>query len=427
MAEQKMDPNWMDLNVMSSADMLAQMSDYIDCLLTFPNEQTLNIMYWHINSHSDPITSKIDFYNKLNSGEIQIKDNPDGAKKRDLDPDKYKNVNFRAQLPDGMNVASESGDIYGPVSYSNGSVTANSTTTTRTWQSQTDDDVHANGEWVVETKTKSENKTVTELLDIQDTGPTLNSTFGMEDMTACFKMWWMEKFNTAHEVVKRELRELLGDDNEYFVNFSESVGQLKNVKDAWDASTLPIWDLNVEAYGDQYSTPSIIPGVGAYNTKLSSKVLSTQLSKQTNTIFRSNLIELMDDPSRDAIVPGPIASFSTTSHGVNLVSDFMHPSRLTGAIGDIQEAIEIHLKGLYKVLEYISNKSNVMTQTKHRQILMNVEGNTTAVDTLKNKISDYTKDTDEMTHSRYGKNTKYNNNKSNATKLGASEFSDFFS
>ena len=427
MAEQRMDPNWMDLNVLSSADMLAHMSDYVDFLIKFPDEQALNIMYWHVNSHSDPITSKIDFFNKLNSGEIQIKDNPDGAKKRDLDPDKYKNVNFRAQLPDGMNVASESGDIYGPVTPSGGKITANTTTTTRTWKSQTDDDVHANGEWVIETKTKSKNEDVTEPSPLQNTGPNLKSTFGMKDMTACFKMWWMEKFNTAHEVVKKDLRELLGDDNEYFVNFSESVGQLKNVKDAWDASTLPMWDLNVDAYGAQYSTPSVIPGVGAYNTKLSSKVLSTQLSKQTNTIFRSNLIELMDDPSRDAIVPGPIASFSTTSHGVNMVSDFMHPSRLTGAVGDIQEAIEAHLKGLYKVLELISNKSNVMTQTKHRQIRLNVEGYTTAVDTLKNKISDYTEDLDYTTSSEFGKKTNYNNNKSNATKLGASEFSDFFS
>lgn len=419
----------MDLNVMSSSDMLAQMSDYIDTLLTFPNEQTLNIIYWHINSHSDPITSKIDFFKKLNSGEIQIKDNPDGAKKRELDPDKFKNVNFRAQLPDGMNVSSESGDIYGSVAYDAGSGTipATSTTTTRTWKSQTDDDVHADGEWVVEAATKPEKKPVTKLLDIQDTGPELKSTFGMNDMTAWFKMWWIEKFKTAHEVVKRDLRELLGGDNEYFVNFSESVGQLKNITDAWDASTLPIWDLNVEAYGAQYSTPSVIPGVGAYNTKMNSKVLSTQLSKHTNTVFRSNLIELMDDPSRDAIIPGPIASFSTTSHGVNLVSDFMHPSRLTGAVGDIQEAIEAHLKGLYKVLELISNKSNNMMQSKHRQILMNVEGSTTAVDTLKNKISDYTKDTDETTHTRYGKYTKYNNNQSNATKLGANEFSDFFS
>lgn len=429
MTMQLIDPFIADLNLISSVDLQTQMTDYVDLLLVFPDEQATNTLFWHLDSHSDPVTSKINFFKQLNSSEIKIKDNPDGVKKRELDVDKMQNVNFRAQLPDYVNVVTDSGDKYGKVMMAGADkVEVKQTTVTRTWKSQTDDDVHASGEWLIEENSKQTKANVTKLLDIQKSGPELASTFGMKDMTAWFMMWWIEKFNASHHVIKKDLKELLGDQNEYFVNFSESVGQLKNVTDAYDSSTLPIWDLNTDMYGDQFSIPSVIPGVGAYATKTDSKAFSKQLSRQTNKVYRSNLVAMMDDPSRDDIIPGPVASFSTSSHGINMVCDSAHASRFHGSVGDIMEAVQLHLKGLYGVLDLLSNRENYMVVNKPRQILMNVEGFTTSVDLLKNKISNFTASTtDDTTHTRYGKYTKYNNNRANAKKLGANDMLDFFS
>ena len=422
MAKEYMDAYNMDINMMSSVDLLTQMTDYVEILESFPNETAVNSIYWHTDSHSDPITSKIEFYKQLNSNTLKIKDNPDGVKKRDLDKDKLQNVNVRSQLADHQNVVTSSGDKYGKVERKGEMVGVSTKTTTRTWQSKTDDDVNADGEWVIESTTETAQEEVARLKKIQEDEPDLKSTYGLQDMPARFILWWVEKFNTSHHIVKNSLREALGDENEYFVNFSESVGQLRNFIDGYDSSTLPVWDLNTDMYGDQYSIPSITPSVGSYCTKIQSKAFTSMLSRQTNKVYRSNLVGLMDDASRDTIIPGPIAHFniSIPAHGNNLVSDFQHAARIHGCVGDITQSIQEHLKGMFGVLELLRTRVNEKRNLKAKKILINVEGFTTAVDRLKHRISEYTK-VNQTTDTKFGKKMYYNSNRTNAQKLGGVE------
>ena len=218
----------------------------------------------------------------------------------------------------------------------------------------------------------------------------------------------MEKFYTAHEVVKKDLRELLGDENEYFVSFSDSVGQLKNIQDTRDTTTLPVWDINVDAFGDEHSIPTTTPGVGKYCMQPESLALCDQLSKHTNKKYRKNISNLMEDPSRDELIVGIMPSFSTDSHGNNLGNDYMHPNRLTSFVDTIRDVIQEHLKGLYDVLELLSDRENYMVVNKPKQILMKVEDFTISVDLLKNAIKSYDTPKTHGSQPRYGKTYKFN-------------------
>lgn len=424
MAQQKIDPFYIDSNIATSTDFHLHMTDYVDLLITFSNECATNSIYWHTNSHSDPITSKINFFKDLHNKSLKVSDNTDGVVKKKASKDDLVNKNVRDQLPPGAHLKTASGNKYDKPQLSGSSADVTTTTRTRQWSpdgNQDDDDSQANGKWETENVTKSHKVEVTKPSATQDSPPALESTYGLSEMGVWNVMWWIEKFNTSHEVVKNELKEMLGGGNVYFAKFSESVGQLKNLSDTWDTSTLPVWDTQVGAYGTKYSIPSTIPGVARYCMRDEAIAFGTQLSKHTNKTFRENISHLMEDPSQDQVITGPVMSFTTMSHGNNMVNDFMHTSRMMGAIEVIQGVLLKHLKGLYEVLDMLSNRDNLIVSDKPKQILCKVEDFTVAVDLLKNKIKSYVKDdTETVPNSRYGKYTTYNTPVTNKKKLTSS-------
>lgn len=422
MAIQRIDPEFIDINLVSSIDFQANVTDYVDLLVEFPDETVINCSYWHTDSHSDPITSKMNFYKALNDSTLKIKDNSEGSKKRNVDTKTLVNKNYRDQLPDNHNIKTDSGDKYGSVTTTGEEIEAYTSTTKRTWVSNgelPDDDTQSNGAWEIETTTQDVKHKITPTLDVQKSPVAQVPAMGMNEMGVWFKMWWMEKFNTAHDLIKQDLVELLGDDNEFFVKFSESVGQLKNINDTYDTSTLPLWDTQVNAYGDTYSTPSTVAGVAKYCMQPESLAMSQIMSRDTNKIYRENLCNIMEDPSRDTIIPGAMPSFPGMSHGNNYVNDTQHFSRMSQFVETIRSVIQDHLKGLYDVLEMLSNRENYMVVGKPKQIHMKVENFTVAVDLLKNRIKSYNKDDTEVTNTRYGKRTKFNDSRYSDEVLGS--------
>ena len=407
MAILKTDPFFIDINLISSTDLQANVTDYVSLLNNFIDECVVNNTYWHTDSHSDPITSKVEFYKLLNKESVPVKDSPEGAKKRDISTKKIIAQNYQDQLNDNVILKSTNG---GDVEMDSPTVVNGSITTTkREWVTSGEDiGVQTVGEWKTEVITTGVKKEVEQILEIQKTPPEYQDNLSMSDMSPWFVLWWMEKFYTAHDVVKKDLRELLGDENEYFVNFSDSVGQLKNIQDTRDTTTLPVWDINVDAFGEEHSIPTTTPGVGKYCMQPESLALCDQLSKHTNKKYRKNISKLMEDPSRDEIITGIMPSFSTDSHGNNLVNDYMHPNRLTSFVDTIRDVIQEHLKGLYDVLELLSDRENYMVVNKPKQILMKVEDFTVSVDLLKNAIKSYDTPKTQGTQPRYGKAYKFN-------------------
>ena len=420
MAQQRIDPFYIDVNLVTSTDIQANVTDYIDLINKFPDETTINNMYWHTDSHSDPITSKIDFFKKINSGELEVSGVFTGDTKKDTSPSEMVNKNYRDQLPDNMQLKTTTNGKYGDAKLiGDDTVETYKTTTVRQWVSNSDEskDTEDNGQWSIDVVNTDSNFNVTPVLDIQKELPERKSVIGMKDMGVWFIMWWIEKFNCAHNKIKADLIDTLGENNEYFVKFSESVGQLKNISDTYDTATLPIWDYPVNAYGSKYSIPEITPGVGKYCMKGESVAFCQQLSKNTNQIFRENMMLIMEDPSRDDLITGPMPSFSNTSHGNNYVNDNLHSVRITQFTETVHGVLQDHLKGLYDILDLLSNKENYMIADKPKQILMKVESFTVAVDLLKNKIKSYDIEKANVTTTRYGKQTRYNNNVSNTDRL----------
>jgi len=319
--------------------------------------------------------------------------------------------NYEDQVPDDVILKVDSNKHASMIDPT--TITGTKTTITREWVLDGDDyGIQSNGKWEHTVNTQAVEYSVEEILPIQATPPELQEEFGMKDMTSWFVLWWLEKFYTTHNVVRQQLVEMLGEQNEFFVKFSDSVGQLKNITDTRDTSTLPVWDINVEAFGLEYSTPSTVAGVSKYCLLPESVALCEQLSKNTNQIFRSNIANMMEDASRDEIISGVMPSFSNQSHGNDLVTDNMHITRMFNFVETVRNVIQDHLKGLYGVLELLSNRENYMIVNKPKQILLKVENFTTAVDVFKNKIKSFDK-TSESPVSRYGKSMIYGTNNRN--------------
>ena len=130
-----------------------------------------------------------------------------------------------------------------------------------------------------------------------------------------------------------------------------------------------------------------------------------------------------DDASKDVIVTNK-AELPTNSHGCNLVHDAEHPKRIMRFIDIIREELKTHLKGLYDVLELLSNRENFMTAGKPRQILMKVETFTQSVDMFKNKIKSFELSNDDITQTKFGKSTSYNNQYNNVGLLAVSNVTE---
>ena len=81
MAQQRIDPFYIDINLTSSIDLQANVTDYVDLIKKFIDESVANNMYWHTDSHSDPITSKIEFFKNLNNSTLPVKTTKNGAVK----------------------------------------------------------------------------------------------------------------------------------------------------------------------------------------------------------------------------------------------------------------------------------------------------------------------------------------------------------
>ena len=422
MAIQTLDPFIIDINLVSSSDLQKRLSDYTSLLTAFPSETAMNSLYWHTDSHSDPITSKIDFFKKLNAGTIKLKDNNDGIVKDKTSPANIRNKNIRDQLSDNSHLSTSTGGIYGEPVISGNNVDIVNKGYDKEWKPLSPDQTHsdANAEWSV-TNIVSDKKQeiIVPPLEGQYTDIELESAFGMKDMSAWFVSWWIEKFRTAHEVVKRDLLELLGDDNEYFVDFSESVGQLKNLSMYEDTSTLPIYDDNVEAIPN-HSIPSTTSSIALYCASEDSKQLINDLSKETNKVYRKNLKQMIEDPSRDETITSIMTPLdhNKTSHGQDFVSDYPHNTRMIIFIETVHKAIQDHLKGLWKVLELISNRENIMVQGKPAQISLKVEEFTHAVDLLKNKIKKYSATKGEIIEPKFGRPTRLQQTYTNAQVLG---------
>jgi hypothetical protein len=205
----------------------------------------------------------------------------------------------------------------------------------------------------------------------------LNNT-DLDTFNEPFKLYWLEKFWAAHEEVKLDVHKLLGSSNQYYVNFSESIGSITNIEFIKNNTAMSWYDLTNEADGSniEYTIPS-----SSYY-KMSDNAILTNffLSKLTNIVLKTNVRNIIDN-----IQPGDEQT-NISAHGCNLIADEQYHERLTEIIDTIKDPIKNSLKGLYDVFMYLKQEIN----TKYinpLKIDVDVEGLNQALTILKNKIN----------------------------------------
>jgi hypothetical protein len=193
---------------------------------------------------------------------------------------------------------------------------------------------------------------------------TPSASINLSEFSSQFKLYWLEKFWSSHEAVKSTLLESLGSENEYYINFSESIGTITYLESIKTNSTLDWYDLSHEDQDIEHTIPGHTYNKISYN----SKVVDAYLSKLTNTMMKTNMLNIITGDDTDS---GNITSES--SHGYNLITDSIHYERVVRIIDELKTPLQKALKGMYDILTFIRNYDN----KQHLQPLlldMNIEG-----------------------------------------------------
>src|SRR6056300_1199375 len=181
MTMQTLDPFYVDVNIATSVEFQARLTDYVDLITSFPDEVALCNIYRHTDSHSDPITSKIEFFKQFATGSVDLH-SPDGGRPELLDRKKLVNKNYRDQLEHDEQPITDKGGTNDNFEVSGGSASIEKKVVERKWVPESDsaDEITGNGKWETEETTKRLARKVTEPLDIQqrelDVSPTYDPT-----------------------------------------------------------------------------------------------------------------------------------------------------------------------------------------------------------------------------------------------------------
>lgn len=210
----------------------------------------------------------------------------------------------------------------------------------------------------------------------------LNSTLQCFDEN--FLMYWIDKYNSCHYQVKVKVNELLGDNNVYFKDFSESLGSLVNFLWIKDRSTVSKYDADTVITDIPYPYNSTLH----YILDKQTQEYSLYMSKLTGSVFNRNnrVLGEIQKMNSDGSSPVPKTVYdSTLSHGGSLAVDQQHYGRMKILAGEILTIIEQDLKGLKGALRLLKESTNNIEINKEL-INISVEDIKTNVSILKNKI-----------------------------------------
>ena len=365
------DPLLVDLNLTSTIDLHKKTTDYLSVVEQYDDEVVISNTKWYNECTPDPIISDATFFTELNNGEFKVASNNAGGVKLDTvtTEKKLDNKNIKDQLTSSQRLIKD--DAGNPkvdgnrVAVQIQVTVPNSTGTDTTVETR---EVYAD---IVETPDKELT------LNLQD-------TIGFDDLETEFVMFWLDKFRSSHSKIQENVKSSLsGKDTHYFADFSESIGQLENVESIKDTSTIWQWDVSSAILPKPTPHNSIVDYIVTDETR----DLELEMTGKLNTVYRRNMISLIDDASTDTIKTFIVTS-PVTSHGVNLTVDTEHYTRMKNVQSDISSIIIDYLGGsesLHRVLMHIKDHKNNQTIDKIR-INMKIETQRVDVDILKNKI-----------------------------------------
>ena len=359
------DPLTVDTDLANTVDILDACTDLTYLIENFPTEVSVSNIYNFIRSSNNPIDDEVKFFIDLHNGALNTKDHRGGINSNlDLKKTKVKNIND--QLPDNQSVRidenlnySSTGDT-GPIAKA------------EVYRSVIDED----GSIAQEDSTASYIP-----IPLAD-DINLKDTAGFTDFDKRFKVYWLDKFQKSHTHVQQEVKKALGENNIYYLSFSDSIGSLGLVELAKEKETSPNWDVDCEEH-----TPSVYRGTVNHLVDQETRMLMIEMSQRTTTIFRRNISHLGEFYIDRLAKPKPItASRASKAHGINLVGDKIHYNRVYALMSDFDAILRGSLKGMYDVLNFIRN-SEEASRIGKPEITKKVESMITKVDWLGNKLN----------------------------------------
>tara|TARA_A100000171_G_C2139869_1_gene154108 strand:+ start:9194 stop:10051 length:858 start_codon:yes stop_codon:yes gene_type:complete len=191
-----------------------------------------------------------------------------------------------------------------------------------------------------------------------------------------FKNYYIEKYNSLFSSLKTSVSGFLGDKNIYFKNYSDDVGILSDNYCVLDDSIVPWYDI----FNEDIEIPNNLNSTIFNKVTDNNKNLQLKFSKFNNAILKNNLKGIVDYTDVNKV---------KTSHGFNLMTDYVYYQRLFKYKEPIAQNISKILKGLGNYILFIKNTNKRQNSTKASIFAFDakVEEVTEQIDILKNKIT----------------------------------------
>lgn len=190
-----------------------------------------------------------------------------------------------------------------------------------------------------------------------------------------FAAYWIEKYNNAMQIVKKEVYLKIGEGTHYRP-ISDSIGILSRQDNYYDDSTQYVSDITCQTQvpPSRYGASSINK-INPYTF-----LLMSEMSKKTNLVFRKNISNIQSTVSK-----------STVAHGDNLVPDSLSQQRNVQISNQLKQKIQNDFKSLYPVIQYYCNynsrrKTQNLEFIPNSNISITVEGVPTNQDLLFNQL-----------------------------------------
>ena len=174
--------------------------------------------------------------------------------------------------------------------------------------------------------------------DLQSFYGDLNSKY--KDFDNEFLIYYIKKYNALADQVKAAVLPPSSNSNSYLSELSDSIGILTNTEYMLSDFVEPISDINVTLY----PAPAVYPANLRNKIRTASNDIATDLSTQTTTMFRNNIVNIQFT-----------AANSTEAHGSNLVTDFSSYIRARQGALSVTQQLSQSFGQLFKLVTYYSN------------------------------------------------------------------------
>lgn len=342
-----------DSSVATTIDFHVATTNFLKILDTYLNEVATTYAHNYSLQTHDPVTKEAEFFRDLNNNTLNLQGKEAGI-----------NSNVKGTLTVKINAQLEKNEIW-------------KTNTDGIVEERLNPDTGLVEYQAINTKTSTTRWIAVEadvLNTVKQKTSQLSSSFGIEQMPDEFALYWIEKFQTTHSAVKDAYRQLITDPTQdFFTDFSDSMGILTRISDNIDSTILPLTDPEMDRLGlipRPYA--AILDDKITDNTKLA----IFDMSKKNSVLFRNNLFKLLN-----------VNTTNTLPHGENLVTDELYYKRMQSLSDELNGYVSDALGKVSNMLFTLRTLVNTNQQaTVDIAYTEAIEESLVQVDLLKNKV-----------------------------------------